>query len=796
MPNQNIKAVFERILLLEKSLNHGNSAVIGGLDAFIEKHKSALQGSLANIPGNRYETLTHSERIEWVTQTLDYVKGGTSKVTENYLLPVQNPKLKLTDSVQKVPGLKRKTTANKVAKSLGLETIRDLIYHLPSYHEDLSQIKKINQLKDDTPQTCIAIVKTSPKTRKFNRSNIRTNVVFVDDTGLFDMTLFNQPWAAEQLKPGTQVMVSGKPTISRGKISFNNSDYEIINRGTENIHTGRLVPVHPLTEGISRKSMRRSIYSALAACASDIDDFIPNDIRHKLGLVPLDHALVRYHFPRSQKEFQRSKRRLAFDELFTLQLFLQKDRQDWRTGLKSVRLKENKNLLNSFLESLPFQLTNSQIRTIDEIVNDINNESPMRRLLQGDVGSGKTVVALSAVVIAIENGYQSAFMAPTEVLAEQHLSTVLNLLSSEKAESKVNGHLIKIKMNWTGKDITIGLLIASMPEKNKKEIRASIKSGQVDLIIGTHSLIQESVEIPKLALAIIDEEQRFGVNQRNTLFTGLTRPHLLEMSATPIPRSLSLILFDQVDISILDETPSGRKPIQTMIETSRNRVYSFIKSQVLYGRQAFMVYPLIDDSEAISARSASSEYERLGAYIFQDFKLGLIHGRMTLKEKEEVMNEFRKGIIQILIATAVIEVGVDVPNATVMYIDGADRFGLSQLHQFRGRVGRGDHESFCILLTDSNNKDAKTRMSILRQNEDGFKLAEEDLNLRGIGRTLGTEQSGHNIFSVASISDTDLIRLASSEAKSIIKTDPNLSLTQHKGLRKKYLESLTKFQIG
>ena len=424
------------------------------------------------------------------------------------------------------------------------------------------------------------------------------------------MTLFNQPWAAEQLKPGTQVMVSGKPAISRGKISFNNSDYEIINSGTENIHTGRLVPVHPLTEGISRKSIRRSIYSALAACASDIDDFIPNDIRHKLGLVPLDHALVRYHFPRSQKEFQRSKRRLAFDELFTLQLFLQKDRQDWRTGLKSVRLKANKNLLNSFLESLPFQLTNSQIRTIDEIVNDINNESPMRRLLQGDVGSGKTVVALSAVAIAIENGYQSAFMAPTEVLAEQHLSTVLNLLSSDKAESKLNGHLIKTKMNGTGKDITVGLLIGSMPEKNKKEIRASIKSGQVALIIGTHSLIQESVEIPKLALAIIDEEQRFGVNQRNTLFTGLTRPHLLEMSATPIPRSLSLILFDQVDISILDEKPSGRKPIQTMIETSRNRVYSFIKSQVLDGRQAFMVYPLIADSEAISARSASSEHDR------------------------------------------------------------------------------------------------------------------------------------------------------------------------------------------
>ena len=796
MSNKNIKAVFERILLLERSLNHSDSAVIGGLDAFIAKNKFALEASMVNISDSPYRALSHSERIEWVNQTLNYVDGDTEHFTDTYLLPAQNPKLKLTDSIQKVPGLKRRAVADKVTKSLGLETVKDLIYHFPSYHEDLSKIRKINQLIDDVPQTCLAVVKTPPKTSRFSRSNIRTNVLFSDETGLFDMTLFNQPWAAEQLKPGTQVMVSGKPTVSKGKVSFNNSDYETLIHGKENIHTGRLVPIHPLTEGVSKKSMRRSIYSALAACATNISDFIPKDILHKLGLPSLAHALIRYHFPRSQKEFQRSKRRLAFDELFTLQLFLQKDRQDWRTGLKSIPLKANRNLLESFFHSLPFQLTNSQMSTIDEVVHDIRNESPMRRLLQGDVGSGKTVVALSAMAIAIENGYQSAFMAPTEVLAEQHLSTVLNLLSSENTESRLDGHIVKTKMNGTGKNISIGLLIGSIPEKNKKEIRSAIKSGEIDLIIGTHSLIQESVEIPKLALAIIDEEQRFGVNQRNTLFTGLTRPHLLEMSATPIPRSLSLILFDQVDISILDEKPSGRKPIQTMIETSRDRVYSFIKSQVLNGRQAFMVYPLVDDSEAISARSASSEYERLSSHVFQDFNLGLIHGRMTLKEKEEIMNQFRSGTIQILIATAVIEVGVDVPNATVMYIDGADRFGLSQLHQFRGRVGRGPHESFSILLTDSNNKDAKTRMNILRQNEDGFKLAEEDLNLRGIGKTLGTEQSGHNLFSVASIADTDLIHLASSEAKSIIKSDPDLSQSQHKALRSKYLESLNKFQIG
>ena len=792
----NIKTTFKKILLLEQSLNYSDSAVIGGIDAFITKNNTSLIDLTDGNNDITYKSLNHPQRIEWISQTLSKLNPDAHKSIDNYLLPLVTPSLKVTDSIQKVPGLKRRNVASKIENHLAIKTVKDLIYHFPSYHEDFTEIRKINQLVEEIPQSCVAIVKNSPKTSKFNRTNIRTTVVLGDDTGTFSMTLFNQPWAAENLKPGTKIIVSGKPTITKGKVSFNNSDYEIVKSKMESIHTGRLVPTHPLTEGISKKSMRRAIYHALAASAPKIKDFIPSEIKQKLGLISLNHALTRYHFPRNQKEFQKAKRRLAFDELFTLQLFLQKDRQDWRTGLNSTPLIAKENGLRSFLDSLPFKLTKSQNTAINEIITDINKESPMRRLLQGDVGSGKTVVAVSAIAIAIQNRYQSAFMAPTEILAEQHFSTVLNLLGSNEAETTLDGHLIKTKMKGVNENITIALLIGNMPEKNKKEIRHRLKSGEIDLIIGTHSLIQEAVSIPKLALAIIDEEQRFGVKQRNTLFRGLSRPHLLEMSATPIPRSLSLILFDQVDISILDEKPSGRKAIQTILETSRNRVYAFIKAQILDGRQAFMVYPLIDDSEAISVRSATSEYERLRNSFFQDFRIGLIHGKMTLKEKEHIMDQFRLGIIQILISTAVIEVGVDIPNASVMYIDGADRFGLSQLHQFRGRVGRGIHESFCILYTDNNSKESKTRMHILRQNADGFKLAEEDLKLRGIGKTLGTEQSGHNLFSVASVSDTDLIRLASSEAKSIVQTDPELTLPEHKAIRKKYLDSLNQFQIA
>ena len=440
-------------------------------------------------------------------------------------------------------------------------------------------------------------------------------------------------------------------------------------------------------------------------------------------------------------------------------------------------------------ETLPFELTTAQNRVLGEILHDVRSDRPMARLLQGEVGSGKTVVAAAALLLAAVNGHQGALMAPTEILAEQHFSTITGLLSGLHADSH-GSHLVSLEVGASRRRITVGLLLGSMTKRRKDDMHALVSGGAVDVLVGTHAIIQSSVQFPSLALVVVDEQHRFGVMQRADLREKGVRPHLLAMSATPIPRSLALTLYGDLDMSVIDELPPGRRAIRTrwLGPDRREVAYNFVRKQVGQGRQAFIVCPLIEESEVVQARAATVEYERLSTEVFQELELGLLHGRMALAEKEQVMEEFKNGDLDILISTSVIEVGIDVPNATVMLIDGAERFGLSQLHQFRGRVGRGEHESFCLLLTGDAGHEARERVRTVERIQDGFQLAEEDLRLRGSGEYLGTRQSGLSELSVARITDQDILSLARREASRILDSDPDLSNERHAALRKRVEE--------
>ena len=446
--------------------------------------------------------------------------------------------------------------------------------------------------------------------------------------------------------------------------------------------------------------MRRIVALSLSFAVNQVKEYLPQDILKRTGLMGRSEAIKRYHYPRDKKNLLDARRRLAFDEFFLISLVAEKRRLDWKSEVAAPRIDIDINAVD-IVSSLPFQLTQAQMKAVIAILGDISSEKAMRRMLQGDVGSGKTAVATLAMLAASKRDYQSALMAPTEVLAEQHFSSIARLLNPDIGTHVLgdDGNIIDVHVKSIGKTVKIALLMGSLKDGTKTRTRELLSQGIIDIVVGTHALIQESVEIPILALAVVDEQHRFGVLQRTILHDRNPRPHLLVMSATPIPRSLWLTMCGDLDMTVLDELPSGRKQIETLIESPERRgnVYEFVRKQIADGRQAFIVFPLVEESDAINARSAVSEFDRLASQVFQDLNLGLIHGRMTLSEKEEVMDRFRSGELHILVATSVIEVGVDVPNASVMVIDGAERFGLSQMHQFRGRVGRGEHQSYCVL---------------------------------------------------------------------------------------------------
>jgi ATP-dependent DNA helicase RecG len=519
-----------------------------------------------------------------------------------------------------------------------------------------------------------------------------------------------------------------------------------------------------------------------------LTDFLPVQTKTRQILLDLPQAISQAHFPDDLTLKDRARVRLAFDELFLLQLGVLSKKRSWQEGQPGNPLilgSEVITALQQFKNSLPFKMTKAQEKALGEILSDLSKPKPMSRLLQGDVGSGKTVVATAALLVAVANGYQSAFMAPTEILAEQHFRTISQLLG-RAGKLVAEENCLCSYSGILNRPVTVALMTGEIDAATRRTVRQRTAAGEIDIVIGTHALIQKDVEFRCLGMAVVDEQHRFGVTQRSALRQKGTSPHILVMTATPIPRTLALTLYGDLDLSVIDELPAGRLAIKTrwLQPEQRDKAYAFIRKQVGEGRQAFVICPLVEESEAIQAKAAVAEYERLSDEVFPDLRLGLLHGRMSAADKDEVMHRFRGGELDILVATPVVEVGIDVPNASVMMVESADRFGLSQLHQFRGRVGRGEHQSYCMLQAEDPSEVGQRRLDIIERVYDGFKLAEEDLNLRGPGEFFGTRQSGLPDLRMARLSDVAILEAARKEATIVFQKDPRLKKPEHSLLAK------------
>ena len=656
--------------------------------------------------------------------------------------------------------------AVKKLVKLKIKTIHDLLYHFPYRYEDFSEFTPIKDVKPNEQATIRGTILNSKNIRIFRRHMTLTEIVVEDSSGAIKAVWFNQPYLTNQFKLGRLINLSGKVVLNRNRLCFSNPAYEIVGYGEqknkkESLHTGRLVPVYPETSGITSRWLRFAIKPILKF-ANQLPDVLPDEIRKNYHLPNLVHALSQIHFPNKMGDAELARKRFAFEELFILQLFMRLERLKLRQKT-SPSVKFDEKAAKKFVDSLPYKLTDDQKRASWQIIKDIEGPKPMNRLLEGDVGSGKTIVAAMAAYLTALNGYQAAFMAPTEILSRQHYEKIQPLF--EKFE------------------IPTGLLTSaearvSQGKISKKIFIKKVEDNELKVIIGTHSLIQKNIIFKNLALIIIDEQHRFGVNQRATLADHHKEsiPHLLSMSATPIPRTLGLTIWGDLDLSLIKEMPKGRKNIITKIvpPSKREWAYEFIKNEIRNGRQAFVICPLIEESEKLEARAVKKEYERLKTDIFPHLKIGLLHGRLKSKEKEKIMADFLNKNLDILVSTSVVEVGIDVPNATVMMIEGADRFGLASLYQFRGRVGRERHQSYCFLLTDSASGKTNERLKAIESAQSGFDLAERDLEIRGPGDFTGVRQSGLPDLAMASLTDLKLIEETREAAKTILSTDPNL----------------------
>jgi ATP-dependent DNA helicase RecG len=661
------------------------------------------------------------------------------------------------------------TTLSKVGdkmaeklKRLGIETIEDMLFAFPRRYDDYTQLRTLNHLKVGEVVTVIAVVRSvARKQARGGRPYLQ--LIVDDDTATLHVTFFGQLWLQRQFQRGSQIVLSGKVEQFRGEQTMTNPEWEMLER--EHLHTNRIVPVYPLTKGLAARTMRRLMLQTVEQWSQRAHDYIPESVLDRTDLPDLNWALRQIHFPDSMDSLADARKRLSFDELFVFQTAMQTFRRDWQAA-PGPPLPVADEWLVGFLHTLPYELTQAQRRALEDIRVDIARDVPMNRLLQGDVGSGKTVVAAAALAIAVQSGKQAALMAPTSILAEQHARSVGQILSQSP----------------DGERIQLRLLTGNTGEAERQDIYAGLADGRVNVVIGTHALIQEGVTFRDLALAVIDEQHRFGVRQRGLLRGKGTNPHILIMTATPIPRTLALTLYADLDLSIIDEMPPGRTPVETRVlqRAERERAYAFIRSQIDKGRQAFIVYPLVETSESLEdVGAAVDEYERLRAEEFAGYRLGLLHGQMNPAEKEAIMLAFAVGEIEALVSTSVVEVGIDVPNASVILIEDANRFGLAQLHQFRGRVGRGEHPSFCLLVAGTVGEDAITRLEALEITTDGFKLAEIDWAMRGAGDLLGVRQSGIGRFQLAEVMNPPLVELSQREARTLYAEDPYLTRPEH-----------------
>jgi ATP-dependent DNA helicase RecG len=665
---------------------------------------------------------------------------------------------------------------------LGIVTLHDLLYYFPRRFDDYSRLKPINRLNYGEEVTVIGTVQSiSLRKIRSGRDQI-VEAVVSDGTGNLRITWFNQIWVAKRLHSGAHIVLSGKIDQYLGRLVMNSPDWEPLEQ--QQLSTNRIVPVYPLTAQVTQRWLRRTMNQVVTYWAPRLVDPLPDKVRRSANLMDLTTALSQAHFPDSWEDLKAAQQRLAFDEILMLQLGVLRQKFAWQE--KSAQVFEvDAHWLDTQIEQLPFTLTEAQQHAVEDIVSDLKSGQAMNRLLQGDVGSGKTIVAALAIAIVAREGAQAAVMAPTSILAEQHYQNMLRILAGVNPVPPINPEYEDSTPAPLLCADEIRLMIGATPESEKAQIRQELENGQVKLLIGTHALIEAPVLFSNLKLIVVDEQHRFGVEQRAALRQKGDNPHLLVMTATPIPRSLALTVYGDLDLTVMDEMPPGRQPVGTyvMMPKDRERAYNLIRNQVKEGRQAFIIYPLVEESEKSEAKAAVEEYTRLQNDYFTHLRLGLLHGRMRPEEKDEVMTAFRNGEMDILISTSVVEVGVDVPNATIMLIEGANRFGLAQLHQFRGRVGRGGEKSYCILIPDSPDAAENERLQVMTETNNGFILAERDLEQRGPGQFLGTRQSGFSELQVANLSDVHLIEKARRHAQAIFADDRDLTQPENQFLK-------------
>ncbi|MDA1096312.1 MAG: ATP-dependent DNA helicase RecG [Chloroflexi bacterium] len=834
-----------RILSHEQTRGFADDAVIGGIDRFLERWVEDPDVSptvdLARAGMTSYEQLSRHERAEWVTGALLRIgpaqstswsprtPGQPSTGTGAQLVPPPRPALdaeqgpspaqlrrgtsgRRTPATRPQPravpragttnptGVATRTSRPAAAsapppiqvlssletdlrvparlvtplRTLGIRTYRDALWAFPRRY---LTIVPIAQLVPGREQA-IAVTIFRSNTRQIGRRQMQTTEAVVgDDSGTIQAVWFGRSWIGRSLTPGKRFLLTGRLSEFRDTLRFSVATEDAI-AIDDPTATGDLVPIYSLTKGITQKGMRGIVQPAATRALPLVGDHLPQSILQSTRLPDLRDALGTLHRPADADQESRARRRVAFE----IGLLERRRTQQRELG---VAIPTNRSVLERFAVGLPFTLTKDQRQSLDDVLADMGRSAPMMRLLQGDVGSGKTVVAVTALLMAAAHGFQGALMAPTEVLAEQHMRTLTSLLSRGERGTDDGGRYRGFSGLLEGRPLRIALLTGSMTAGTKDSLQRLIAAGGVDIAIGTHALIQAGVLFSNLGLAVVDEQHRFGVQQRASLRNKGFAPHLLVMTATPIPRTLALGMYGDLDISTIHELPPGRAPIETraLMPNERDSAYRLIRTQVAEGRQAFIIFPLVEESEVIDARAAVAEHERLSSEVFADLRVGLLHGRMSPRDKDAVMERFHAGELDILVSTAVVEVGIDVPNATVMMVEGAERFGLAQLHQYRGRVGRGSYQSYCILMSESTVREAQERLEIVASTRDGFKLAEEDLRIRGPGEFFGTRQSGLPDLDAALLGDLSLLEEARNAALRLVESDPEMARPEHQALR-------------
>ena len=817
-----------KILRAEQERGCDDSAAPGGLERFLTSWRLEANGALAHPPVQQtlellagygmFDATTRRARIGIAIEALRELFRPTQKAESGEprapqtaaakpqaAAPAEAKPLTLDTPLDQLAGI-GKVTAQSF-KRLGVRNVYDMLYHFPHRYDDFTSQKQIADLQVGSTETVVASV---VDIRTFGTRSGMSGIELLvgDQSGNLKVVFFRQPWLAKQFSIGARIVLSGKIDSFQGLRQMTGPDWEPYS-DDELIHTGRLVPVHPLTKGLYERNARTIIKRVVDRAAPLVADYLPAKVRERAGLPPLGEALAQIHFPADKAQLEHARRRLGFDEFLFIQLGVLQRKLLWQ-GEHGYAMSFNERVHEEFLSKLPFDLTGAQVRALEEIFADVARPVPMARLLQGDVGSGKTAVAAATALQAVANGFQAAIMAPTEILAEQHYKGLRALLSkvrvpraaqaeaAQPADAKAQAHQAEIdelkrlldmvpEDDLDGAGVRVALLTGSLGAKERRRVLEGIAKGDVDLIVGTHALITESVQYAQLGLVVVDEQHRFGVEQRQRLKNKGFNPHMLVMTATPIPRTLTMTIYGDLDTSVLDELPPGRQDIKTRWITSpeRDKAYKHMRREISRGRQAYVVCPLVDESEKVDLPSAEEMYAKLQGEVFPDLRVTLIHGKMLPRDKDEAMVSFRNHEYDILVATAVIEVGIDVPNATTMLIEGADRFGLAQLHQFRGRVGRGIHQSYCVLVSDKDNEVTRQRLEAMEATRDGFKLAEIDLQLRGPGEFFGTRQSGTPDLKVAQLADTRLLHAANLEAQKILAEDPRLEKPEHALLRAK-----------